>query len=526
VALTDTLPADLTFESEAHTPAMSWQRQGNTLTWQTQSAVQQGQSGLIQLDTVNTTPTAGKIITNQAEVGIGPLHYTVQAASQTPLFPPFITWPGSGEIYSGTLDIIGAAQPGVTVSLYADSNLVTQTLADPSGVFTATYVYPGIGAVTLKARACIAGPMCSGDSAPVTLTPPQSFWCPQRSNWTGTPASGTAAGRSLAFRFRNSAGQFSTQYWLIPGVYGFWNTSLTLYVGYYPGTSEPPDQVWAIADGQRYDPTYITWPWYTFLIGPAHNVEICAQLGSDSTCDSGDVLIDPDGYVFDVTKGLRVTASTVDTVTGQIIPTAVTNTLKGVTITAMVSMPQWGGWVPWPAHLYNNQVNPQVTGENGYFAFFTPPGDYYLQIDGRGGYQSWRSPIVHVITEIVHVNVPLTPIGAGASTYAITLTQAGPRPAVITIPFGSEIEWTAELSGSLPMEQLAGSIDNPVLRPLSARNPLTDTLGWDGGRLTPGQVYRRQVIRPGVYHYSDGIGHTGQVVVTGYVIYLPLVLRE
>jgi hypothetical protein len=468
---------------------------------------------LIQIDTFTTSPTAGQTITNQAEMGAGPLHYAMQAASQIPLFPPVITWPGNGEIYSGTLDVIGAAQPGVTVTLYANSSVVTQTLADPNGIFTATYVYPGTGAVMLQARACIAGPMCSDDSAPVTLTPPQSFWCPQRSVWTGTPTVGPKAGQSLAFRFRNGTGLFAAQNWVIPGVYGFWNTTLTLYVGNYPGKSTPPDLVWVIADGLRYDATNIAWPWFTFLIGPAHSVEFCAQSGSDTICPPGNILIDPDGYVFDVTKGLSVTASTVDTVTGQIIPTAVTNTIKGVTVTAMVSMPQWGGWVPWPASLYDNQQNPQVTGDNGYFAFFTPPGDYYLQVDGIAGYQSWRSPVVQVITQIVHINVPLTPVGLGAPTYAVTLTQAGPSPAVITVPLGSVVEWAAELSGTLPMDQLAHWIEDPALRPLSARNPLSDTHGWDGGRLVPGQVYRRQFTQAGIYDYTDGTGHTGQVVV-------------
>ena len=53
--------------------------------------------------------------------------------------------------------------------------------------------------------------------------------------------------------------------------------------------------------------------------------------------------------------------------------------------------------MPWPAHLYNNQVNPQVTGADGYFAFFTPPGFYYLQVDGKPGYQPWRSPVIQVV---------------------------------------------------------------------------------------------------------------------------------
>ena len=83
---------------------------------------------------------------------------------------------------------------------------------------------------------------------------------------------------------------------------------------------------------------------------------------------NGWILIDPDGFVFDVTKGLDVISSTV---TG--VPTEVGNTIAGVTVTAMVSMPTWGGWVPWPAYLYNDQVNPQVTGDDGYSLFSPRP---------------------------------------------------------------------------------------------------------------------------------------------------------
>lgn len=65
-----------------------------------------------------------------------------------------------------------------------------------------------------------------------------------------------------------------------------------------------------------------------------------------------------------------------------------------------------------------------------------------------------------------------------------------------------------------------------MLRPFSTLNPLTSTLGWDGGMLTPGQTYRRQFITPGTYTYTDGAGHAGQVVVSSYRIYLPLALRD
>ena len=151
--------------------------------------------------------------------------------------------------------------------------------------------------------------------------------------------------------------------------------------------------------------------WGFAITGVAHSVNIIVtaenSIGATKTYTShGSILIDPDGFIFDVTQGLDVISSTVDGV-----PIEVGNALPGVTVTAYVSMPTWGGWVPWPAHLYNDQINPQVTGDDGYFAFFTPPGFYYLDVQGKAGYQSWRSPVVQVITEIVHVNVPLTPVG-------------------------------------------------------------------------------------------------------------------
>lgn len=69
-------------------------------------------------------------------------------------------------------------------------------------------------------------------------------------------------------------------------------------------------------------------------------------------------------------------------------------------------------------------------------------------------------------------------------------------------------------------------MDNPALRLLSDLDPISFTDGWDGGMMAPGRVFRRQFTTPGTYTYTDGAGHSGQVVVTPYRIYLPLVLRN
>ena len=92
----------------------------------------------------------------------------------------------------------------------------------------------------------------------------------------------------------------------------------------------------------------------------------------------GHIVIDPDGYVFDSTLGFDAAD-----------PTA--NVLPGSTVTCMANIPEWGGWVPWPAHLYLNQVNPQVVGANGYFSsiFLT---NHLARPSHR---QGWAWPLHH-----------------------------------------------------------------------------------------------------------------------------------
>jgi len=60
---------------------------------------------------------------------------------------------------------------------------------------------------------------------------------------------------------------------------------------------------------------------------------------------------------------------------------------------------------------------------------------------------------------------------------------------------------------------LAQYRSNPLLRVLSLLNPLTNPLGWDSGLMPPGQSYLRKFDKLGTYLYSDGAGHTGQVIV-------------
>ena len=87
-------------------------------------------------------------------------------------------------------------------------------------------------------------------------------------------------------------------------------------------------------------------------------------------------------------------------------------------------------------------------------------------------------------------------------------------PPVISVAPGTTVQWRAEVNGLASPALLAQQTENPALHPLSALNPISNTLGWDGGMLGPGQTYQRRMDTPGLYTYTDGTGHQGEVCVT------------
>lgn len=535
-SIVDWLPAELDFAAQVHYPPMDFSQIGNTMHWDSLNPLPPESLAWASLVGNAFPEDGGKVITNVASVtytlaGGGAFSKDLQVASLIPNFPPFITFPENGEYCldsEGEIEAWGIAKPGADVYLYADDVSVLHVTASITGTFYASFP-PAHWAtntpVAISARDCTGG-TCGDLSNVVTVRQPANGWCPQRSEWYGT------LGENL-FRwpFRNAAGEMSTQNFEIPGAYGFWNTNVKVY------QCDPPDEGYAVtsivvqADGVIYqdeDGAPDADGAWSFSVAHAHSVSITVSaensIGATKTYTShGNVLVDPDGFVFDVTQGLDVISSTQDGV-----PIEVGNALPGITVTCMVSMPNWGGWVPWPAQYFENQINPQVTGEDGYFAFFTPPGLYYLQVDGAEGYQPWRSPVIEVITEIVHVNVPLTPWPGAGNLYEVEIEQGGPSPAQLTIPAGSSVEWRLFTGAQTTLAELASWKEHPLIQARSgdALDPLTSPLGFDSGMLVPGQVYRRMFSVPGTYAYSDGAGHSAQVVVTGgYALYLPSLHR-
>lgn len=525
--LEDNLPLPLSFIYESHSPALDLDTAGSKITWSSRSALDGGSYAWINLASEATDWEPGGVITNRVSVQYDlstgkSFSQSAESVVTIPPLPPLLTFPGNGEVGldpEGNLELRGIARPGAVIVSFEDGIPKITTTASITGTFFISYHTTNI--TTTKETEIFAREFANGQysntSNKVSIRLSSTFWCPQRSYWEG-PSTGPLAGLDLRYRFLGPLGEFSTNNWLIPGIYGFYNTSVHLYGTRCPNSTNWPEDVFVSADGITYTLEKDgDSPWYNGdITGGAHDAEICAK------CDDlpipkvkGRILIDPDGYVFDVTRGFDPISPTL-------------NAVPGVTVTCMVSMPQWGGWVQWPAHMYNDQANPQVTGDSGYFAFFTPPGQYYLQVDSIDGYQSWRSPVVEVISQVVHVNVPYTPWIPG-KVIKVTLSPDGPSPETAEIPAGYNVAWISELSAGTPITDWVRYSENPVLRPrtFDPVDPLSSTLGFDGGMMAPGSNYIRTFTEPGIYPYTDGLGHEAWVIVkSGGTIYLPLVIRS
>lgn len=495
------------------------------------------------LQPMTSLPAPGTIVTNTATITytlpVTMSNQTFQeqdtAAVTIPHFAPLLTAPESGEMCPGPVNLQGLAQPGVNVVISNTVSGVEFGSAPPNGegvfdiggeVVSGTY--------TLAAYSRLPGrsdvPAQAGPSNAITVRVHDTLpWNPQLSLWETT-----IRGMPVTYRFRNPDGEYSVNGWQIAVIPAHSQSHVSIY-----SCDTCPNGYTArfvlIADNVPYNESSRngSWHYFDYMIENTHEVSIireCVDENGDvgsSTPGDGTVLVDPDGYVFDVDDG-----GAYDPVSGMYAPIT---PLEGITVTAYMWYPQWGGWTPWPAHMYG-QTNPQVTTGTyadgvpipGYFAFFTPPGLYYLQVTGDNGYQDWRSPVVEVITEIVHVNVPLTRLPDEETTiYPITLTVAGAEPAWLTVPAGSAVAWEVQLRDTDTITDALDWMVNPILHPLSDVDPLLNRAGFDAGYLLPGQFYIRRFDQGGTYTYTDANGHSGTVVVTSVErkIYLPVVLR-
>ena len=525
IIITDTLPVEMQFMTQETTGAsqFDFHRVDQTLTWDSQQPAEVNQAGYVQFGIAYSNVEPGQTIDNTVHVIAGTTALEQKVTAQIPHFTPKITFPIDGEGCSGqflNMVVSGYALPGSLVKLSEDGyERAWGGANEEDGLFTITYNSENAGIndytrITVKSCSTSNPYDCSLPSEPLIITKQTGFWCPRRSWWEGDfkTVHGGENNNHARFGFRNNDGKLATENWQFFAGLGLENSTLSLHLCVCPGGVDYPTETWVMIGGQRYNPTGGEPHIPTFSIPAASGaIEFHGMCASGELINHGLILVDPDGYIFDVTQGFDPISPTLHAITG-------------VTVTLMVSEPDLGGWVQWPAHLYDNQINPQITADDGYYAFYTQPGQFYVQVSGKAGFQDWHSPVITVTNQLVHMNIPLTPITT-ENIHPVNLTISGPDNPIVFIKKGDTVEWLSELIPNLSPESRQKYTENPVLRLLSELDPLANIFGWDSGLLAPGKTYLRQFTEDGEYLYSDGLGHTTRVVVGGLQFFLPSIHR-
>lgn len=497
--LKDEFSAEQTFLRETSRPSKPSTVNGNMIEYTLDDV---GPAGTVVIRTTvpyNTSP--GTVLTNKATVAANNDSDTSNnedtASVTVPLLPPIITYPLPGTTCDGDLTVTGKAQSGVTINVYIDGALVGTTTADAAGHWSlATTVADGSHSIYAIAK---VGGNSSAPSPTVHFDVDSTlFWNPM----------------SLRFRRPNGTimrpnGRLDENGWqlfLRPGVeYTIMleiccddpNAQVSLELGNQQITLTDPD-----GDG-TYEATF-TAPDRGRIQG---RIRICVVCELIRRCSDGEVLIDPEGTVFDALTGEKLAGATVACHQ----ETDVTNSGKSI-------------FELWPAGDFG-QENPQTTGADGYYSFFTPAGTYRVSVT-KEGYQPHRSPDLVVTDSPVHYDVQLVPVVNKEADYVVLVTDSGFEPSVLEVEKGSVIEWinVGENSHSTT------STDAQV----SAAGVATS---WDSGLLETGESFKQTVTTEGTITYMDsenpdqsgvviiGEGPTIPTQPTQKSVFLPLVIR-
>jgi plastocyanin len=285
----------------------------------------------------------------------------------------------------------------------------------------------------------------------------------------------------------------------------FLRANRTYQVRVYLCCTDPNAQVTLEIDGLTVWLTPAGGGWYegTFtapdpLVG---TLRLCVVCNLIQRCSDGQVLIDPEGTVYDQTTGQELAGAEVACYEDQ-----------SGTGSAVFDL--------WPADAYG-QENPQTTGTDGYYSFFTPPGTYRVQATASG-FQSHLSPDLVVTDAPVHYDVYVTPVITEAAHYVVRIGPLGFDPPVLHVAAGSVVEWvnvdTAPHASTSITPTVGGTLNLPGLSGEDA---------WDSGLLDTGDSFKKRLDSVGTYTYQDGENAvvTGQLIVE-HLIYLPLLLRN
>jgi plastocyanin len=245
------------------------------------------------------------------------------------------------------------------------------------------------------------------------------------------------------------------------------------------------------------------------IITPSTGTTVTSTLAVNcngvTTQSQSQVLIDPDGVVYDANTGAK---------------------LSGASVMCLqqndASLPATGStYTAWPAANFG-QVNPQTTQTDGYFAFFTPPGVYRLDVN-KAGYQPYRSPDLRVVSMPVRHDAPLTPIVSEPAQVTILIGENGFEPAVVRVAPGAVV---AFVNGDVRDHNVKGT---PAAAAITVAANVVTPGGFDSGALGPGQRFTIKLNSPGTFTLSDAseADAAGAVIAApiGGRVLLPLIRR-
>ena len=513
VMVTDALSGPQALDGERSAPVFTPVISANSLTYAVGNLGPGGEGhiGLRSILPINTAP--GTIITNTvtitADLDIDPSNNTSVVTLTVPLLPPLITYPTPGTTCTGTFTITGRVQPSATVDLtIVDSNTgiavdsASGIAPDSSGQWSYAVVGLPDGAYDINATA-----MLGGVSSPTTtvhvIVDSSLFWNPLSLRFI--------ADDGHVSRPHDDDGRTDEDGWRVFLRRG------TVYTASLTICCDDPNAVVTLELGTVATLTLtdpdgdgtFTATFTTPSTGPiTGRIRICVICYLIKVCSDGEVTIDPEGTVFDITTGLPVSSSAVACMAEQ---------ASGAGGESVFSL--------WPAEDFD-QINPQTTKSDGYFSFFTPAGTYQLQVS-KSGYQAYHSQDLTVVDAPVHFDVPLTPHVAGETTNTVLITAEGFDPAVLTVEPGAVVEF---VNMDVAFHSSRSTSPAPSFTPQAAELQSSDA--WDSGLLGNGASYKRTLTTEGTYTYADAVNPavTATIIVEKAAalqinLYLPAVNR-
>ncbi|MGD8627015.1 MAG: hypothetical protein PVJ34_20945, partial [Anaerolineae bacterium] len=393
-----------------------------------------------------------------------------------------ITRPGSATTFSNTVELEGSAPPSASLQIMVDGAPASTVMADGQGQWWTTMGPIPRGAHLVRVvNQGGAGRLIDKSSPLLLFVNPDLLWDP--ASW-----SFTEGGRQI--QPRDLAGRSDAEGWIVPlrpdvSLSSSIQIQCPLPVA---DVSLNFASIQVVYNDPEMDGTFeaeFQLPASLARVEDPVEARLNVTCGTDEFDYMGHVLIQELGWVFDVTT-------------------------LGALDGASVGLLEEG--LPWPGELYG-QPNPALTGADGTYAFYPPPGTYQLYAT-KAGFQPYRSSEFDVQIGLGGRDLALVPLPAQRAGQPvpppdIILGEAGFSLPMLAVPPGSVVEW---FNADLAYHSIVGD-------------------GWDSGLLAGGEGFRRQFDVPGIYGYHDGENPLNQGLIfvdeaaARYAIYLPLVSK-